>query len=388
MHSFRVDSEVVSGPRVCLSMIVKDEAHVIARCLESVLGVIDSWLIVDTGSTDGTQEVIREFMAAAHKPGQLAVRPWRDFGSNRSEALELARPLGDYCLFIDADEVWSAPPDFRLPELSADAYRVLHRHKATDTRFWLTQIVASRLPFRFQGVLHEAITCDLPHVVQDLPGPTITGWFDSARNRLDPVEKYNRDARVLEAALEREPDNARYVFYLAQSYRDATQLEPARATYERRSKMGGWEEEAWYAALWAARLAENLGRPEAAILGLLAAYERRPTRAESLCDLARLHRTRREFQLAYLFAKKATTLPMPPDVLFVEEGVYRWRAWDELAVAAYWVGQYAECQSIGERLLGTGVVPEPDRPRIRKNCQLAERKIREMGTSSQKTPTP
>jgi len=356
-------------------MIVKDEAHVIVRCLESVLPVIDTWVIVDTGSTDGTPERIEAFMAAAGKPGRVVHRPWRDFGTNRSEALELSRPAADYSLFIDADEVWSAPAGFRLPVLTADGYRLLHRHKATETTFWLPQLVASRLPFRFEGVLHEALACDVPHTVVELPGPMITGWFDSARNRLDPSEKYARDAQVLEAALAAEPGNARYVFYLAQSYRDAKISEKAKVHYERRAKMGGWEEEAWYAALWAARLAENLGHVDEAILGYLAAYERRPSRAETLCDLARVHRSKRAFHLAYLFAKKAANLPVPADVLFVEEGVYRWGAWDELAVAAYWVGEYAECKSIGERLLGSGLVPPADQPRIRSNCELAARKL-------------
>lgn len=367
-------------------MIVKDEAHVIGRCLTSVLPVIDTWLVVDTGSTDGTPAAIEAFFDQAGKPGRVVHRPWRDFGTNRTEALELARPMADYCLFIDADEVWSAPEGFQLPDLSADAYRVLHRHKETETKFWLTQLVKSDLPFRFQGVLHEALACDAPHTLVQLAGPVITGWFDSARNRLSPTEKYSRDALVLERALELEPDNARYVFYLAQSHRDAGALEAAKSTYARRVTMGGWEEEAWYAALWVARLAERLGQHEEATIRLLGAYERRPTRAESLCDLARLHRSRKDFHLAYLFAKKAATLPMPDDVLFVEEGVYRWRAWDEVAVAAYWVGEYAECKSIGERLLESGAVPLEERARIEKNCAFAAQKLESVDSSGRGSP--
>src|SRR5215471_3825198 len=87
---------------LCLNMIVKNEAPVIARCLASVRPIIDYWVIVDTGSTDRTQEAIRTLMGDL--PGQLHERPWRDFGHNRTEALELAQPHGEYMLWIDADD--------------------------------------------------------------------------------------------------------------------------------------------------------------------------------------------------------------------------------------------------------------------------------------------
>ena len=76
-------------PRICLNMIVKDEAPVIERCLRSVKPWIDHWVIVDTGSSDGTQAMIRKFMADL--PGVLHERPWRDFAHNRNQAMALAR---------------------------------------------------------------------------------------------------------------------------------------------------------------------------------------------------------------------------------------------------------------------------------------------------------
>src|SRR5260370_14238085 len=103
------------GHIICLSMIVKNEAPVIRRCLESVRPIIDRWVIVDTGSTDGTQDIIHECLKDL--PGELHERPWRDFAHNRSEALALARPQGDYSLIIDADDTLDMPRDFQLPEL-------------------------------------------------------------------------------------------------------------------------------------------------------------------------------------------------------------------------------------------------------------------------------
>ena len=49
--------------RICLNMIVKDESQVIERCLRSVKPFIHAWAISDTGSTDGTQDIIRRVMA-------------------------------------------------------------------------------------------------------------------------------------------------------------------------------------------------------------------------------------------------------------------------------------------------------------------------------------
>jgi glycosyltransferase involved in cell wall biosynthesis len=97
----------MNRPSICLNMIVKNEAHVIARCLASARPLVDAWCIVDTGSSDGTQDKVRELMAGV--PGTLHERPWKNFGHNRSEALELARTEGcDYLLFIDADEWFDA----------------------------------------------------------------------------------------------------------------------------------------------------------------------------------------------------------------------------------------------------------------------------------------
>ncbi|CAN5517015.1 hypothetical protein BH11ACT8_BH11ACT8_30930 [soil metagenome] len=57
---------------VCLSMIVKDEAHCIEECLASVLPLITRWVVVDTGSTDGTQDLVRSRLAAHPDEPRLA----------------------------------------------------------------------------------------------------------------------------------------------------------------------------------------------------------------------------------------------------------------------------------------------------------------------------
>jgi glycosyltransferase involved in cell wall biosynthesis len=211
---------------VCLNMIVKNEAPVIRRCLDSVRRFIDYWVIVDTGSTDGTQDIIRGCLAGI--PGELFERPWRDFGHNRTEALVMARGKGDYLLFIDADELLRAPDDFAWPEMNGPAY-FLHVDYS-GTTYGRSAMVSSRLEWRWTGVIHECLSSTPEVQFAQLEWPRIVVLHDGARAR-DP-RTYEKDAAILERALVDEPQNTRYAFYLAQSYRDAGLLEKARDAYD------------------------------------------------------------------------------------------------------------------------------------------------------------
>ncbi|MFJ8072796.1 glycosyltransferase [Streptomyces sp. NPDC096176] len=358
---------------VCLNMIVKDEAPVIRRCLESVRPLIDTWVIVDTGSTDGTQDVIRDVFGDL--PGALYERPWKGFDKSRSEAIELARDKADYLLFIDADDLMEVRPGFRMPKLTHDAYSVALHHGSMI--HWRPALVSTRLPWRYVGVLHEYIDCGKPYKRGTLRGANILTLSGGARLKEGQRAKYLRDAEILTQGLIDEPDNARYVFYLGQSWRDAGEPEKSIAAYDRRAAMGGWDQEVFCAHLNGARIAASIERPAAEVMDrYLRAHESRPSRAEALGGLARYCRVNgQRWPLAYMFAKQAARIPFPTDVLFVEADWYRWRALDELAIAAYWVGEYEESRICCERLLDRGQLPAEQRERVTGNLEFARRKL-------------
>lgn len=346
-------------------MIVKNESRVIRRCLDSVRPFIDYWVICDTGSTDGTQDIVREHLRDI--PGELHERPWRDFGYNRTEALQLAVGKADYTFVIDADEILLTKPDFSIPELVADEYQIRHEACDSGTSFYLTQLVRNSLPWRYVGVLHEVIVCDETHSTARVEGPITKGLFDGARNA-NPKQKYQADAALLEDALKGEPDNARYVFYLAQSYRDAGDLSKSVEAYERRAKMHGWDEEVWYSLYQVAVLRDLLHQDRSMVIDChLRAYQQRPTRAEPLCALARYHRERGEFAIAHLFASAAMRIARPADILFLDDSVYDWRVLDEYSVASYWVGRFDDALRATDRLLCEGKLPASERERVEKN---------------------
>jgi len=357
----------MSRARICLNMIVKNEAHVIARCLASARPLIDRWCIVDTGSTDATGAAIREALAGI--PGTLHTRPWQNFGHNRSEALELARGEDcDYLLFIDADELFVTPPGFAWPAaMAADSYELTCHYG--DMRYARRSLVATRLPWRWVGVLHEYLDCPQPHGADPLPAPTVLIHHDGARAH-DPTT-YLKDIAILEAALRADPDNRRDQFYLAQSYRDAGRAAESKVAYQRRAAMGGWDEEVWYALFQIAVLSERLEEPPATVAAAyVAAFNARPSRAEPLVELARYHRLRGEHGAAFVYGKHASELPLPADRLFVDRASYDWRALDEVAINAFYVNTdraRSAGRAAAERLLREGLLPASETERVERN---------------------
>lgn len=377
------------NPRVCLNMIVKNESHVIERCLESITGIIDHWVIVDTGSEDGTPECIRKFFRKHNIPGVLYEREWVDFGHNRTEALSLAEEynrLGgegeynnvpvahlentrkfDFIFFIDADEILIVPENFRWPEILHGPYYCTVVYGTLE--YVRNTIIPVGLGFYWEGVLHEYLTCKTPHVWQTLP-LTITSPHDGARGRNPST--YLKDIAMLERAVAGEPMNTRNVFYLAQSYRDAGIHDKAVDMYQKRFTMGGWDEECWYSLFQIAVLYERMQKYEQIVhQAYLAAYSYRSTRAEPLVELARYFRERKQYALAVLYATAAADIPYPDDILFIDSTVYRYRALDELVISGYYAGGYA--YNVAKRAVTTLMermqnIPQEHKARILMNC--------------------
>jgi glycosyltransferase involved in cell wall biosynthesis len=128
------------GKTIGLFMIVKNESKVILRCLESVRPIVDYILIEDTGSTDGTQAIIREWLERVGLPGEVYDEPWRDFAYNRSHALAKLRENKDidYALMIDADDQFIVDAGFDViafkESLLKELYNVEMRSGAVSYR--------------------------------------------------------------------------------------------------------------------------------------------------------------------------------------------------------------------------------------------------------------
>ncbi|WP_371644132.1 glycosyltransferase [Streptomyces sp. NBC_00597] len=348
-------------------MIVKNESSVIERCLDSVRDLIDTWVISDTGSTDGTQELIRS--ALREIPGELHEEPWTDFGHNRSLNIAHARGKADYLLLLDADHVLRRGGP--LPPLTAQSYMLRHEG-ATEYR--IKRLVRGDLPWRYEGVIHEHLTCDQPGEYDQRPGFQQNLDALSIEDHADGGfrhDKFERDARLLGAALKQDPSNTRTVFYLAQTMRDMGDTAEAIRLYERCAAMGGWAEEVYFALLQVGVLKADAGDWPAAMDALSRAWESRPYRLEACYELASRLRMLGRHHAAHAITTAVLDRPAPADLLFVQPWVYEWGLLFEHSITAYWVGDMEASLRACDRLLALPDLPDAFRRQTQTNRGFA-----------------
>jgi glycosyltransferase involved in cell wall biosynthesis len=350
--------------KICLNMIVKNESRVVTRCLDSVIPVIDYWIIVDTGSTDGTQEIIKKHLK--NIPGKLYERPWKNFGENRSEAFELAKGKGDYILFMDADDILEFENGSEFPKLTFDLYNMWRG--SSGFSYMKPQLARANLPWKWVGVTHEYLDCGQPYSSTTLLNVKyVTG--DGGASTYDP-EKFIKNVRLLTEGLKKEPNNSRYVFYLAESYRDSGEKGKALEWFQKRIDMGGWEEEVFWSKLQIGHMLRALGMPSSIVIeSYKLAHQYRPHRPEPAYYLSDVYLDVGRYEEAYTCIKARSSQIKPPqkDFLFNEDWIENYGFLFQLSICAYYTGHYKEALDCCDKLLAIKDLPEGWRKQTEQN---------------------
>jgi glycosyltransferase involved in cell wall biosynthesis len=332
-----------------LCMIVKNEAKLILRCLNSVRPLVDFVLISDTGSSDGTQKIIRDWLEFHGVEGLVTEDAWQDFASNRTTALHHLRKIKsiDYAFVIDADDQLEITPGLDIAgfkaQMDVDIYDLMVRHAGVVHP--RPQIFRNKPGFHYVGVLHEFLEAPKPFTRSGALGLVIKASIEGSRNA-DP-QKWLKDAQILKKAIKSEKNaymRARYMFYLAQSYRDAEDFEQALKYYLIRSNTaGGWDQEIYISLLEAIRCYTKLGSDhyQKAYYTWQRASAMMPQRAEADHAMSFFCRQVGKNHEGMDIARRGLSLAVP-DGLFVEPWIYEYALRDEFSVNAYWSGHYLE----------------------------------------------
>ena len=286
---------------ICLNMIVKDESHVIEKTLENVCDKIniDYWVIADTGSKDNTKEIINDFFTKRSIKGELYCDTWKNFGYNRSLALEYAYNKSDYVLVFDADDVIVG--DLIIPDnLCMDSYKMQYSNEYGETTYVRRGMLNNRIKWKYEGVLHEYSYSNEAKTEGLIEGNYyIISGRTGARSK-DP-DKYKKDAKMLEEGFNEEIKThgkvtdlaTRYAFYCGQSYKDCNDTENAIKWYKKvATELNNWTQEKYCACYYLGLLYDSIGDIANTIKYYLMGSEYDPTRIECAVRLAEIMRAK------------------------------------------------------------------------------------------------
>ena len=181
-------------------------------------------------------------------------------------------------------------------------------------------------------------------------------------------QKSAQERDRLLAEIQRNPEDARSVLSLAETYFQMGDFADAHNWCTRRIEMGGNDEEVYWVLFRLAAAMAELGEPWPDVENAyLRAWVSRPTRAEALHALAVRYRLDQRYRLGYVLAQQAAEIPFPKEDAFVPKysaEIHAWRALEEQAVCALWAGKQAEAFALCRRLIARPDIPDCDRQRI------------------------
>jgi len=234
--------------RLSLCLIAKNEEQLLPGCLDSVKGIADELIVVDTGSTDHTVEI------AVAAGARVVTHPWQDdFAAPRNAALRAA--TGDWVLHLDADErltpeageklraamksggfVCGMMPLHDATRLDAPFADVLSGKARLADPIFLPRLLKKTPDLEYRGIVHESVTEWLVRQRMNLR------YLDADIIHLGNVPslragkaKSRRNIELLEKRCALEPDSVVPYGYLALELIKAGERERAWSTVDR-----GW----------------------------------------------------------------------------------------------------------------------------------------------------
>ncbi len=333
---------VQAEPLLVAVLMVKNEEPVMELTLQPLVDAgITDFLIYDTGSTDQTVQVTQDFFIKNNITNFVIEQgDWVDFSTCRNRALELTEkyfPQAIFMLMVDAEWILSKSDELLkfCKEHEHDLDKIYAIKVVVDNHvIEYVRLIRCGQNVRFEGRVHEYIN---HNGYQTLPNSVSFEWRRSDYGKEKSKARWLLDLDILLQDLQDEPENPRTVFYLAQTYFCLHDWENAAKWYEKRATMKGWDEETYVAIFTLAQAYQNLKNYDQMIFNYLKAFSCRPIRAEPLIELAKYYFNIESYNLCYLFARYACTVPIPKyDAALLNMYAYTFVRYNILSAVAYY----------------------------------------------------
>lgn len=350
---------------ICLNMIVRDESSNLERLFNSLRGVIDYYVILDTGSTDDTIEKIATLGADLKISGVVDSAEWTgNFGEMRQQALDLAylKSPCSHILILDADEEFERQMMTTLPSWgyllnTLSNYRI-PKYYGRLRNDHINLISQAGAKATWSGTLHEVLYVPETEKVERFHWGRIRSHAnEGCRGRgMSVEEKLWKDVGVLVKELQKEK-KSRTSFYLAQTYRElgiigyaldhyTDCLETATGEMRYRAALG--------VALCKETLFSKTGAPskeDSIERAYVQAINCRPDRLESYYYLSRYYYKNAKINLSYIYAKAGLSYMATADSYMIESDIYEWRMLAMYCRICLRLGKTREMEEVYETLM-------------------------------------
>jgi hypothetical protein len=270
--------------KIFLNMIVKNESKIIERLLSSVKNIISGCIITDTGSSDNTKEIIINFCNQCNIYCEIKDAEFINFEHARNISLKYAQESEipfDYILLLDADHKLEIYDGFDTELLIMPVYTIKQGTSSffySNVRLIQKNINAKYIGCTHEYLHHESITMQLN-----------TLFINDINDGGCKSDKFERDIKLLIKGIEYEPNNTRYYFYLANSYKDTMHYEKAVSIYEKVLELNGWSQEKYYSCYKLFECCSQIGNTEKGLYYLTISYMYDDDRCECMYELIKFY---------------------------------------------------------------------------------------------------
>lgn len=362
-HESVLPKKLPNTNTIALNMIVKNEQDNILRTFESVKDFCDIFTILDTGSDDDTINIIIKYCKNINKPLFLISYPFENFSITRNIAIEYAKNMADYLLFMDSnDELKNVKPELKKFIIeNRNNERMLgfyikqewNTHGKID-RYFNIRLVKSSEDWHYKAPVHEYITCPKvekngtsSHVIR-IGGDNVYIFQDRSKDAHKSTKRFTRDKELLFEEYKKNPHDSRTLFYLAQTCSCLFQYEESYKYYILRTKEKGFMEEVFHSYLRAAEIAHGILKysVEEVLFLFMKALDIscrlfNCPRAEPLLNMANIYLSLDNKLMAHTYIKLACQSVTPTDTsLFVDGDAYDYKRWNMLGITGFYVNDF------------------------------------------------
>jgi glycosyltransferase involved in cell wall biosynthesis len=360
---------------ICLNMIVRNESKTLPRLFATLRGVVDYFVISDTGSTDDTIKVIRALSQQYKIPGIITEHPWVDFAHNRSIALSEAiqaniagKHTCKWLMFIDADEELVITDEQWKQKLeegkSYFVYKKVHGYAFKH----LFLVWHPGQQWHWEGPIHNYLVNDVKkhEKVHTQMLHIIYHEFEGAKSHpfKDSKEKNLEDIRLLRIELDDtkiNADNIHRFFQLAFTYKNVGDIPAAVGYMEQVAYFESTPASTKYSAL--VFIAKYLIREKAQTARILSYLEDAvkidESRKEAYYYRAVLYRREGKLEEAGAILEKAESIDFTDrGYILIEEDIYNWKIKYELVFIYYKTNRLGDSVKLINQLLNFETVPE------------------------------